>query len=237
MIGPDPKSWFWGVLHLAGALGGSGGGGMRAMEQLFQFRRMAWARSGAGALTLCALAVSVPQPSSAQVNIDPFIATWTDFLETCAPVLADPVQTMTEPNVQPGYELVGMFRNPAGSDIQIDQFNLDFDRYLGIVLTQVESRYTLLCEATFYGFDIGAVEAFATAVTDMIEATPDLSITGGAVEVLPVTNVDLGDLIGGSLHSFVIAGAFTEFPFVNTQLHLNDAGIAISLRASWEQPE
>ena len=201
--------------------------------------RRSWAAIHLAAIfVFAALAIGMSSPALAQDPSEAFVSLWTEYLSICGPALAAPDQVLANRQLREGYD-AHLFHSTADQTaISLEHHDEDFLNYAEVSLIRSDTLYALYCDISQYNDEeiyAGQIPAVGETIRTIVAQSPGLEITGGPFDLLPDSVLDRTYGFEGPEYgaTFVITGAFPDFPLALTQLYIDDYGMYLVLVTSW----
>ena len=152
--------------------------------------------------------------------------------------MASPDQVLENRQPRAGYDAHVFHSTSDQSAVSLQHFGLDQNNYVELALTRFGNAATLYCDVSRYSDGPvygGRVAEVAETLRAVVAQSPGLEIAGGAFDLMPDSQLGPESFAQDvEYHStFVIAGAFPDFPTALSQLYIDDYGMYLVLATSW----
>lgn len=203
-----------------------------------QIHSPAYCRSAASAAALAAGLCAASGAVQAQDPVAEFVTLWTEYIDVCGPALAAPENVLANREPRAGYDTHLFHSTPDQSAISLQHFGLNENHYTELALTRFGDVFTLYCDVSRYAeYAVyeGRVPEVAEQLRAVVSQSPGLAIAGGGFDLLP------DSVLGPEVFSqdieyhttYVIQGAFPDFPQALSQLYVDPYGMYLVVATSW----
>lgn len=185
-----------------------------------------------------ALAIGMSSPAMAQDATAEFVALWTEFIGFCGPALSAPQEVLANRQPRAGYDGHIYHSTDDQSAVSLQHFGVNENHYAELSLIRLGSTYTLYCDVSRYNDSPvyeGSIASVSETIRTVVAQSPGLAIAGGDFNLLPDSQFNAG-IFGEDLEyhtTYVIDGAFPDFPLALSQLYIDPYGMYLVLANSW----
>lgn len=165
-------------------------------------------------------------PANAQGLVDRFPALWSEFFNACGGVIETPERM--EESLPRLSELPqkSFAKSADGNSLVLNQSASDYQSFTYVHLINLTEENWIECEISTLSEEILDQSTVALALTDMLTASGKMTVSGGQMRDLPISNTSMEQFGDGPWHLIVVEGVFPDRP-IPVMINIESNGVTI----------